>query len=93
MPEVAEDPRFASNAMRVLHRKDLHGLIVDFFATLPATEIHDRLALADIACPLRNSIHEVPDHPQLVGRAPWCIIPSPIGLLRAAPAGAHGMSR
>jgi len=83
MPEVAEDPRFASNAMRVLHRKDLHGLIEDLFATLPATEILDRLELADIACARRNTIDEFLDHPQLVGRDRWRIVDSPIGPLRA----------
>jgi itaconate CoA-transferase len=69
--------------MRVLHRKDLHGLIEDLFATLPATEILDRLELADIACARRNSIDEFLDHPQLVGRDRWRIVESPIGPLRA----------
>jgi itaconate CoA-transferase len=83
MPEVAEDPRFASNAMRVLHRKDLHELIEDLFAQLPASEILDRLELADIACARRNSIDEFLDHPQLVARDRWQIVESPIGPLRA----------
>jgi itaconate CoA-transferase len=83
MPEVAEDPRFVSNAVRVQHRRDLHGLIEDLFATLPATEILDRLELADIACARRNTIDEFLDHPQLVGRDRWRIVESPIGPLRA----------
>ncbi len=31
-PEVADDPRFATNSMRVLHRADLHALIAGVFA-------------------------------------------------------------
>jgi itaconate CoA-transferase len=82
-PELAEDPRFASNAMRVLHRPVLHGLIADVFAHLPSGEILDRLELADIACARRNSIAEFLEHPQLQGRDRWRTIDSSVGPLRA----------
>jgi itaconate CoA-transferase len=81
--ELGEDPRFASNAMRVLHRPLLHGLIADLFARLPAVEILDRLELADIACARRNSVAEFLAHPQLAARDSWHTIRSPAGPLRA----------
>jgi len=92
-PELAEDPRFASNAMRVLHRPLLHGLIADVFARLPAVEILDRLERADIACARRNSVAEFLDHPQLAGRDCWRTIGSPAGPLRALrpPVRMHGI--
>jgi itaconate CoA-transferase len=81
--ELGEDPRFASNAMRVLHRPLLHELIAEVFARLPAVEILDRLERADIACARRNSVAEFLDHPQLAGRDSWRTIGSPVGPLRA----------
>jgi crotonobetainyl-CoA:carnitine CoA-transferase CaiB-like acyl-CoA transferase len=82
-PELAEDNRFATNAVRVLHRRDLHALIGDVFAGLSSTEVLDRLELADIACARRNSISEFLDHPQLLGRDRWRTVDSPVGPLRA----------
>ncbi len=82
-PELAEDPRFHTNAMRVLHRAVLHELIAAVFGSLSSTEVLDRLELADIACARRNSITEFLDHPQLLGRNRWGTVDSPIGPLRA----------
>jgi itaconate CoA-transferase len=82
-PELAEDPRFHTNAMRVLHRPVLHVIIAAVFASLPASEVLDRLELADIACARRNSIAEFLDHPQLVDRDRWTTVGSPVGPLRA----------
>jgi itaconate CoA-transferase len=80
---IADDPRYATNSMRVLHRADLHALIAGIFAELPGSEILDRLELADIACARRNSVEEFIDHPQLVGRPCWRTVDSPVGPLRA----------
>jgi itaconate CoA-transferase len=82
-PELAEDPRFHTNAMRVLHRPVLHGIIAAVFGSLSSTEVLDRLELADIACARRNSIAEFLDHPQLLGRDRWTTVDSPVGPLRA----------
>jgi itaconate CoA-transferase len=82
-PDVAGDPRFTTNSMRVLHRTDLHALIAGVFAELRATEILDRLELADIACARRNSLEEFINHPQLTDRECWRTVDSPIGPLRA----------
>ena len=84
-PEVAADPRFATNSARVQHRPDLHALIADVFAELPAADILDRLERADIACARRNSVKEFINHPQLmdVARDCWRSIDSPIGSLQA----------
>jgi itaconate CoA-transferase len=83
MPEVANDPRFATNAARVQHRADLHALIGDAFAALSADEILDRLEQGDIASARRNSVEEFINHPQLMQRHCWRTIGSPIGSLLA----------
>ena len=82
-PEVAGDPRFATNAMRVRHRAELHALIAGVFAQLSATEMLDRLERADIACARRNSVQEFIGHPQLTDRHSWRAVDSPIGPVRA----------
>jgi itaconate CoA-transferase len=82
-PEIADDPRFASNAARVRHRADLRALIAAVFSELPAAEILDRLERADIACARRNSVQEFIDHPQLTERRCWRTVGSPVGPLRA----------
>jgi itaconate CoA-transferase len=82
-PDVAEDPRFASNSMRVRHRADLHALIAGVFAELPATEMLDRLERAGIACARRNSVEGLINHPQLMDRDCWRTVDSPVGPLRA----------
>ena len=82
-PELAEDARFGSNAMRVLHRVVLHALIADAFAGWPAADILDRLERAGIASARRNTVGQFLEHPQLVQRDAWRTIGSPIGPLRA----------
>ena len=82
-PELAEDPRFDSNALRVEHRSALHALIAEVFADAPATEIIGRLQAASIAYARRNSMDEFLEHPQLSARDRWRDIGSPIGPLRA----------
>ena len=82
-PELTDDPRFHTNAMRVLHRADLHEIIAAVFGSLSSTEVLDRLELADIACARRNSIAEFLEHPQLMGRGRWTTVDSPVGALRA----------
>ena len=82
-PEVADDPRFATNSKRVRHRADLHALIAGVFAGLPADEILGRLERADIACARRNSVDGFINHPQLLDRDCWRTVDSPIGPLRA----------
>ena len=82
-PDVADDPRFATNSARVRHRTELHALIADGFAVLPAVAILDRLERADIACARRNSVEGFVNHPQLMDRQRWQPIDSPIGPLRA----------
>jgi itaconate CoA-transferase len=83
MPEIADDPRFATNAARVRHRTDLHALIAGVFRELPAADILDRLERADIACARRNSVEGFINHPQLMDRHCWQTVGSPVGSLRA----------
>lgn len=82
-PELAGDPRFASNASRVRHRGELREIIGGVFTLLPEETIVGRLESADIAYARRNSVAEFVRHPQLADRGCWAEIDSPAGPLRA----------
>ncbi len=78
-PELATDPRYASNALRVAARKDLHALIVGAFADLKAEQLVARLDAAQIANAQVNSLAAVWEHPQLKARGRWTKVETPAG--------------
>jgi itaconate CoA-transferase len=82
-PELADDERFCSNALRVRHRDALHDAIDAVFRALTAEQILERLEAAQIANARLNTVAEFLAHPQLTGRAVWRQIDSPAGPLRA----------
>ena len=70
-PELAADPRFATNSARSTSRAELRGLIVDAFARLTAAQVIARLDAAGIANAQMNTMHDVWAHPQLAARERW----------------------
>lgn len=82
-PELAGDPRFASNSLRVRHRAALKALILTEFAGLDAEEVLGRLDRAGIANAHVNDMDGVWRHPQLAARRRWTEIGSPKGPLPA----------
>ncbi len=82
-PEVASDPRFASNVRRVENREALTTCIIKAFAALSAAEVMARLDRAGIANARVNEMHEVWSHPQLAARGRWRMVGSSAGALPA----------
>lgn len=82
-PELADDPRFASNSLRVRHRAALQALILGVFAELDAEQVIRRLDQARIANAHVSDMHDVWRHPQLAARHRWTEIGSPRGALPA----------
>jgi itaconate CoA-transferase len=82
-PELATDPRFASNAERTAAREELRTIILAVFAQLTASEIIERLERAQIANACANDMRAVWEHPQLKARGRWTEIDSPVGKLPA----------
>lgn len=72
-PEVAVDPRFVSNRVRVEHREVLDGLVAASFAALALEEAIERLENAKIAYGQVRSVEEFAAHPAL---RTW---PMPVG--------------
>jgi itaconate CoA-transferase len=81
-PELADDERFRTGALRVAHRPDLHAEIDDVFGRLTGAEVVDRLAQARIASARRREVAEVLEHPQLSARQRWTEVGSPVGPVR-----------
>lgn len=82
-PDLADDPRFASNDARVEHTGELSAAIEDAFARWTLDEVVERLDAAQIANARLNTVQELVDHPQLAARDRWREIGSPAGPLRA----------
>jgi crotonobetainyl-CoA:carnitine CoA-transferase CaiB-like acyl-CoA transferase len=82
-PELAHDPRYAANPGRVENRAEIDGYLKPAIAALEASEAVDALHRTGIACAVVNSVDEVAEHPQLVGRDRWLEVPAPHGPVSA----------
>ncbi len=70
-PELASEPRFASNAKRSQARAELSQIILDAFSSLTAEAVAERLEGAGIANAQVNTLAQVWAHPQLKARDRW----------------------
>ncbi|HEY6350668.1 MAG TPA: CaiB/BaiF CoA-transferase family protein [Candidatus Angelobacter sp.] len=82
-PELAADPRFASNSLRVKNRTELEEMVTAAFRRLSSEAASRQLEEARIAHARMNSVEEFLHHPQLAARNRWQQIDSPVGPLRA----------
>ena len=82
-PELAEDSRFMSNALRVEHQSALDAEIEHVFGSLTTQEILERLQTASIASAQLRTIHQFAAHPQLEARDRWREVQTPAGPIRA----------
>ena len=82
-PELAEDSRFQSNALRVEHRAAMDSAILEAFRNLTAAEVIERLDRAEIANARINSVSQFIQHPQFAARNAWREVDSPAGRVPA----------
>ena len=82
-PELAQDPRFDSNAKRHQNRDALEALILAAFAQLTTAQVMARLDAAPIANARMNTMADLWAHPQLKARHRWTTVGSPVGDLPA----------
>jgi itaconate CoA-transferase len=83
MPALAEDARFASNAVRSSNRAQLEALIDARFGSMTRAEVIAVLDRAGIASGSLNDTAEVAAHPQLAARQRWTAADSPVGTIAA----------
>jgi crotonobetainyl-CoA:carnitine CoA-transferase CaiB-like acyl-CoA transferase len=82
-PELARDPRFATNPDRVRHRPALEALIRETFRGLSTAQLTQRLEAADVAYGELRTVQGLLEHPQLAARDRWRRVDSPVGPLLA----------
>lgn len=64
-PDLATDPRFVSNTLRVANRPELDAAVGAFFAKLDRAQATERLRRARIAFGSLNSVADLSEHSQL----------------------------
>ncbi|MGW1029133.1 CaiB/BaiF CoA transferase family protein [Streptomyces sp. NPDC002577] len=77
--DLADDPRYATNADRVALRAELDRVISDWAAGRSLAECRAAAEKAGLGHARLNSAQEVLDHPQLVERDRWREVGSPVG--------------
>lgn len=82
-PDLAEDPRFSKNMLRVQNRAELDALIQNCFAPLSREQVLERLNAGGIANAPLNEPDDVWAHPQLQARERWREVTTPAGPIQA----------
>jgi crotonobetainyl-CoA:carnitine CoA-transferase CaiB-like acyl-CoA transferase len=70
-PELAGDPRFATNVERVAHRAQCDAAVGERTARWSSAELDERLAAAGVPAAQLKEVGQVVDHPQLRARDRW----------------------
>jgi crotonobetainyl-CoA:carnitine CoA-transferase CaiB-like acyl-CoA transferase len=70
-PDLAEDPRFATNILRVRHRQECDAAVARETRQWEREPLMRRLAQAGVPAGRLNGIAELVDHPQLAERDRW----------------------
>ncbi|MFD0228502.1 CaiB/BaiF CoA transferase family protein [Streptomyces hirsutus] len=71
LPELTDDPRFATGSVRVTHREELDAVIAERFARSDADELLEDLEAVGIACAGVNDVAAFLGHPVLAARDRW----------------------
>lgn len=71
VPELADDPRFATNVARVRNRHECDGVVASHTKRWTARELDARLAAAGVPAAQVKCLDQVLDHPQLRQRDRW----------------------
>jgi crotonobetainyl-CoA:carnitine CoA-transferase CaiB-like acyl-CoA transferase len=84
-PNLADDPRYASNALRVTRRAELDEIIAEWAAGRTLAEGRAAAEAAGLGHARRNGPTDVLAHPQLSERGRWCEFGSPVGPVTGLP--------
>jgi itaconate CoA-transferase len=82
-PEIAQDPRFCANPLRVKHRDALESLVQAAFSRMTIDQAVAALEQSQIAYGQMRTMREFLEHPQLAARGRWRSVDSPAGPLWA----------
>ncbi len=82
-PDLAGDPRYATNELRVQNRATLEPLVEEILASFDRDEVLRRLEAADVPYGELRSVADLVAHPQLAARGRWAEVETPAGPVRA----------
>jgi itaconate CoA-transferase len=82
-PDLVDDPRFRTNALRLANRAELEPLIEEILGQADRATAEARLAEADVPFGSLNDVDDLVEHPQLAARDRWLEVGSPVGPIRA----------
>lgn len=82
-PELATDPRYATNVARVENRAEVDEAVAAGTRTMTSEELVRRLDAANIASAKLNTVPELITHPQLSTRDRWRPVDTPVGTIDA----------
>jgi len=77
-PDLAEDPRFATNELRVRNRKALYDLLPEITRAKTQAEWVDGLAKLGVPCSPVNTVDQVFADPQVRSRGMQISLPHPL---------------
>jgi formyl-CoA transferase len=78
-PDLAHDPRFATNPLRVVNRDALEAVMASVVSALTTAELLARLDDAQIAHARMSTMADFVAHPQLSARNRWRAVETPNG--------------
>jgi itaconate CoA-transferase len=82
-PELADDPLYRTNELRLQNRDTLEPLIESLLSADSRAAVEARLTEADVPFGTVNSVADLLGHPQLEARQRWFSVGSPVGDLKA----------
>jgi itaconate CoA-transferase len=80
-PDLAADPRFATNISRCAERDEIDAAISEWTRQHSLADIQAQADAAGIGNARYNTVKDVVDHPQLEQRGRWQSVDSPVGPL------------
>ncbi|WP_435278033.1 CaiB/BaiF CoA transferase family protein [Rhodococcus yananensis] len=83
MPELADDPRYATNVERVRHRAEVDDLVGKATRVFVGADLDEKLCAAGIPAAQLRDLGGLIDHPQLAARDRWREVQTGAGAIRA----------
>lgn len=71
LPDLANDPRYATNVERVRRRHEVDKLVGDATSRLTASDLDEKLAAAGIPAAQLRDLRGLIEHPQITSRDRW----------------------
>ncbi|MBM7459289.1 CaiB/BaiF CoA transferase family protein [Rhodococcus coprophilus] len=82
LPDLANDPRYATNVERVRRRHEVDKLVGDATSRFTAADLDEKLAAAGIPAAQLRDLRGLIEHPQITSRDRWRDVDTEAGVVR-----------